>query len=155
MVDRQMLRTVIFLQHQHRRLERIFRLHQIALVGGKPRRALALLQGYRRLLHVHTQQEEQLFDAALGAGLPTRWPVRTYRAEHQKLFALIDSLCDKIVSLPDKKLPALCLVALIEREKTIKGVAEHHQAREEQDLYELLPQLYENPGAPIKGDRSR
>lgn len=130
--------TAARLRREHLQLERLFQRHQLALVTGSTRQAQRCLRRYRELLDAHTRIEDRLLETVCRLGLATRWPVAAYRAEHRKLSALLDRLCGEIEALPDGALPAPRLIELIEREKTLKGVAEHHQAREEQDLYTLL-----------------
>ena len=127
------------LEREHRVLERLLEAHQVALVSGNRPRAAHCLHRYRDLLASHLHVEEQFFEAADEGIRSTRWPVTTYRAEHRRLLALLDRLFIRFESLSRDPLDPLQLIALIEQEKVLKGVAEHHHQREEQDLYPALP----------------
>lgn len=127
------------LEREHRVLERLLEAHQVALVTGNRSRAAHYLHRYRDLLTSHLHVEEPFLAAADEGIRSTRWPVTTYRAEHRKLLALLDRLLIRFESLSRDSLDPLQLIALIEQEKVLKGVAEHHHQREEQDLYPALP----------------
>lgn len=145
------VRGVAHLEHQHRWLEDMFLRHQEALLVQAPHRARRLLRRYRRLLKAHTRREEWLFEAVVGASTATRWPVGTYRAEHRRLIELVDALCAEIEYLPDAPIPAPRLIELIERGSRIKRVAEHHQTREEQDLYPQARQMLRHASNSRRG----
>ncbi len=133
------------LKHQHRRLERLFARHQEALVAQAPRRAAGFLSRYRGLLAAHTAQEEQWLALLQTLDIRTRWPVRVYRAEHKRFTRQVAALEASIRALPDEAMAPARLIELIEREKTLKGLSQHHHACEEEDLYRTLHGVLDAP----------
>ena len=133
------------LKHQHRRLERLFARHQEALVAQTPRRAAGFLSRYRRLLAAHIAQEDQWLAVMQALDIKTRWPLRVYRAEHRRLTRQVAALEASIRALRDEPVAPARLIELIEREKSLKGLSEHHHAREEDDLYRQLPLVLNAP----------
>ncbi len=125
----------------HAGLEAVFAGHQEALLLGELAMAGELLDAYRALQRVHIGFEDgQLLRRARQGGFDLRWPVRLYDAEHRKIEGLLDKVTRRLAALPAGDEAALRreVLALLEAERVLKHVCEHHEAREEQDL---LPRL--------------
>jgi len=129
--------SVTDLERCHLAMDECFLLHQEALVAGRPRLALRLLVPFWRMLRLHIRQEEEVLLPAVGAAASDlRWPVRLYAGEHRKLETLLGGIAREL--WPRRRgMSRREVIELIEREKTFKHVTEHHNLREEQDLFPL------------------
>ncbi|MDE2150390.1 MAG: hemerythrin domain-containing protein [Gammaproteobacteria bacterium] len=126
--------NAVALAREHRRLERLMQRHQRALVDARFDWAAQRWRRYRERLAAHIEVEESWLAEAETQGWPLRWPVRVYRLEHRRILELAAAVAHELEAAPRAR-TADFRIALIEREKTLKGVLEHHHAREEQDLY--------------------
>lgn len=132
-----MSRTI---ERVHERLEAIFLAHQDALVRGDLEGAQKALARYRAGLEQHIQDEEtHLLPRYDAAAHPRRWQADVFVAEHRKLLELLGELEVALGPLnPASESWPRALVVVLEAEATLKGVAEHHHAREEQALFPTL-----------------
>jgi hypothetical protein len=108
----------------------------------------ALLGRYRDALVLHMQFEEQhLFPAYAELPEQGRWAASLYVQEHRKIQKLLEACSTGLEWLREQRLDASQMrrnvIALIDREKTLKGLLEHHEAREEESMLPLL-----DAGAP-------
>ncbi len=125
------------LRHCHTFMDECFLLHQEALIAARPRLALRLLVLFWRALRLHIEQEEQVLLPAVGAAAERlRWPPRLYHGEHRKLESLLRAIGRELWARRGG-MSRREVIELIEREKTFKHVTEHHNLREEQDLFPL------------------
>ena len=129
------------LTHEHRLLEQLLQRHQRALVDARIEQAAAHWQRYRQALAAHIDQEEAGLDQLDSDAL--RWPLRLYRAEHRRILELADRIADQLARAP-RRATAVFRIDMLEREKTLKGVLEHHHEREEQDLYLVWDRAIDN-----------
>jgi hypothetical protein len=129
------------LEESHKDLHLWFLLHQECLVANYESDALQALKNFQRILLFHLDFEEQRLlkhnnDA-------TRWPVSVYQKEHDKIKRQLDKLIVKTQSYLDfsgrKKRHAL--ISLIEDQLRFYHLLEHHEEREEQDLFLFLPEI--------------
>src|SRR5699024_187483 len=90
---------------------------------------------YRERLGAHIESEEAWLDRMDSATL--QWRVKVYKAEHRRLLLLADRIAARLAH-PPRRAKADYRIDMLERQKSLKGVLEHHHAREEQDLYVAL-----------------
>jgi hypothetical protein len=127
----------------HRSLDELFLLHQEALLLGKFDDAIQLLACFQDLHQLHMNFEDQELIPRLGE-LETagRWPASLYTDEHAKVQDLMGKTRNRLLSLRKGPLSDTDLrreiIALLDWEKTFKGLSEHHQEREEKGM---LPEL--------------
>lgn len=127
----------------HRQLDELFLYHQEALLEGRFAEALVLLDCYKSPHDLHKAlEDEQLLPRHAGLGDGVRWPTSLYGHEHDRIGRLLSKLEERLHGAAEQHLGGRArrraIIALLEQEKTLKGVVEHHQEREEQGL---LPEL--------------
>lgn len=120
------------LTREHRLLERLMQRHQRALIDARFDRAIDHWRHYRLRLASHIAPEEAWLDRVDASSL--RWRIKVYRAEHRRILLLADKITARL-SHPARRESADYRITLLECEKTLKGVLEHHHKREEEDLY--------------------
>lgn len=127
----------------HRDMEQLFAFHQEALVCGDFGLAARYLALYRSALRLHIQQEDALVlprYRAFEARYP--WPARVYDGEHRKLERHLGRCVTRFATLC--RAPSLGgVIDLLDAEKSLKHLSEHHHQREEESLF---PALHENLG---------
>lgn len=126
------------LHRYHAELEELLLCHQEALLladWGLARRYLAL---YGSGLRLHIRQEDELLLPRYREheqGQP--WPARVYEGEHRKLERQLQ-LCRRafaaLLQAPSRR----GVIGLIEQQKSLKHLAEHHHQREEESLFPVL-----------------
>jgi len=141
MSDKSKLKQVIAERHQE--LDDLFLLHQEAVLLGRLNDAIQLLSCFEELHHMHMSfEDEKLIPKLAGLGSRTRWPASLYADEHTKVQDLIRKTEENLLSLSKVQLPnkelRRALIAFLDKEKTFKGLCEHHQEREEAGM---LPEL--------------
>ena len=131
------------LQHQfercHAQLDELFLQHQEALLQQNLDEALFLLEIYWSCHCMHSDFEDtELFPKYRDLLNPGRWDATLYIKEHQKINDLYATLNASIIALMGSELQGSALrrgiIQLFDREKSFKGLCEHHQEREEQSL---------------------
>lgn len=153
MPDNSQLTEVIARCHQE--LDELFLLHQEAVLLGRFDDAIQLLICFKELHHLHMVfEDEQLIPKLFELGDRGRWPASLYTSEHAKIQELLLKTENNLLSLSKKPLSEKALrreiIDLIDRQKTFKGVCEHHQEREEAGiLRELGKESDENWRASI------
>jgi hypothetical protein len=129
--------------HCHQELDEFFLLHQEAVLLGQFDDAIQLLNCFKELHHLHMGfEDEKLIPKLTRLGNPGRWPASLYTDEHTKVQELLGKTEANLLSLrkgqrPDKDLRRE-IIAFLDKEKTFKGLCEHHQEREEAGM---LPEL--------------
>lgn len=127
----------------HRELDELFLLHQEAVLLGRFDEAIKLLNCFKELHHLHMGfEDEKLIPKLDELGNRGRWPASLYTDEHAKVRELMEKTEDNLLSLSKGKLSNKDLrreiIAFLDKEKTFKGLCEHHQEREEAGM---LPEL--------------
>lgn len=123
----------------HLQLNELFLLHQEALLANHLDAASQLLDLYWATHAVHMHFEDDvLIPEYARLEKPGRWDATLYSREHQKIEDLygrirlhLDLLLEK---QPQDSVLRRQIIALLDLEKTYKGLCEHHQEREEQSL---------------------
>ena len=131
------------IHQQHLDLQELFLQHQEALLLGEFEQAKVCLEGYRQCLQAHMQLEEQhVFPAFTTIERKSRWDVSVYEQEHEKINSLYETLVTDLTWLMQQQLNASQkkrnIIALLDHEKTFKGLTEHHEEREEDALLQEL-----------------
>ena len=127
----------------HQGLDELFLLHQEAVLLGRFDDAIQLLNCFKELHHLHMGfEDEKLIPGLYGLGDRGRWPASLYRDEHAKVQDLMVKTENNLLSLSKSQLSGKDLrrvvIAFLDRERTFKGLLEHHQEREEAGI---LPEL--------------
>ena len=127
----------------HQGLDEFFLLHQESVLLQSFDEAIQLLNCFKELHHLHMAFEDEKLIPKLGAlGDLGRWTASLYSDEHGKVQALMKKTEDDLLSLSKGDLSGRALrrevIAFLDKEKTFKGLREHHQEREEAGI---LPEL--------------
>ena len=134
------------LADEHEMLAQLFARHQAALIARAWARAARLLDSHRKRLAQHIELEERyLLPYCPQDKLPNQWPARVYSAEHQRIQELASKLSARFAKLRRRGVTSAALIALLDEEKTLKHILEHHHAREEMALFSTLPQMLSKP----------
>ena len=125
---------------QHAQLAQMFAYHQEALLDRDWSAAAKLLGSYRERLYRHMEIEERfVLDAApVPAATPERWTMQVYRAEHRRITLYLEKLDEWLTRAQADGAPAGMLIGLLDRERTLKHLLEHHHHREEMALFTEL-----------------
>ena len=138
---------VEIIHQQHIELSELFARHQEALLQGQFDEASEWLEYYLASLNVHMQIEERyLFPEFANIEHNSKWDVSLYEKEHQKLNQLNQTIKDDLQWLSEQELSPSQqrrnIIALLDKEKTVKGLSEHHEAREEEAMLKELDDAY-------------
>lgn len=115
----------------HREIDDTLLLHQEALLladHALASEAFALVQAQ---LRAHIEVEDRLL-LPLAPQVRERFAPGVYAAEHGKILALLDATAGRLAALDvaDRR----AVIALLDQERVLKNVVEHHETREEQGL---------------------
>jgi len=133
---------------EHAVLRAIFQQHQEALVGLLFVHALADLEEFARRLHRHIRIEELTLLPAYAAlaDLPRTGAPEFFIQEHRKIEEGLDDILNGMRSISPGPGSSRAVVALMDKETRFKSLLEHHEVREEQDLFPRLTAAV-SPGA--------
>ena len=131
------------LEENHKDIHQWFLMHQECLLLGHGHYAQASLEAFTELLTAHMAFENSHL---LASGAETefgrmRWAASVYLHEHEKilqLVAAVERLFSRWHAEERSRSRRLLLLELLERQLTLRHVIEHHEQREEQDLFELI-----------------
>ena len=142
---------VKIIHQQHLDLRELFARHQDALLQGQFDQAIIKLDHFAACLKVHMQLEENyLFPEFAKIERSTKWDVSLYEKEHEKINHLYQTISTDLDWLSEQQLDESQqrrnIIALLDKEKTFKGLNEHHEDREEDALLKEL-------GAKLGGRR--
>jgi len=135
------LKDVITLCHQE--LGQLFFAHQEAVLVGDLPRAIETLQQFTKVHDLHKSFEDKyLLPRLAELDDPGDWPASLYNHEHNKIGDLLTRLEEHLTKLSRQELAGTELHAelidLLDREKSFKGLCEHHQEREEKGMLPAL-----------------
>ena len=124
----------------HRQLDEMFLLHQELVLETKLSSSIKVLESYWRCHACHMGFEDKVlipqYDELEKAG---RWNATLYHQEHQKIIEIFEKIEMDLRRLCSQKLDKRQLnrniIVLLERQKTFKGLCEHHQEREEASMF--------------------
>ncbi|HET7650471.1 MAG TPA: hemerythrin domain-containing protein [Gammaproteobacteria bacterium] len=128
---------------EHDALARLYGRHQEALVTRYWQQAASLLEEYSTRLSRHIEIEQRLLLPHCDAvSASIRWQARVYRAEHERIAQLLARNIQHLAQTRQRGMTPAGLIALLDEERMLKHVLEHHHEREEQGLFaELRLQL--------------
>ncbi|MGH8402528.1 MAG: hemerythrin domain-containing protein [Gammaproteobacteria bacterium] len=130
---------VTVLSDEHMALSQMFARHQEALVMRSWARAARLLDHYRkRLQHRILLEERYLLPYCVDEKLPGQWQV--YISEHRRLENTLNNAHIRLTAARRRGITAVALIALLDEEKTLKHILEHHLQREEAAFSTILRQ---------------
>jgi hypothetical protein len=122
--------------------------HQEALLQGHFDDAVTVLIHYDVCHQAHAQLEEDyLFPEFAKIERQSKWDVSLYEKEHEKIASLFGNISDDLNWLRDQQLSDSQLhrniITLLDKEKTFKGLTEHHEVREEDAMLKELDEQLE------------
>ena len=144
------------IQKQHNELREIFALHQEALIQANLENAMTWLEHFDVCQKAHMQLEERyLFPEFEKIERTTKWDVSLYQKEHDKINHLYDNIAQDLKWLSEQKLDESQLrrniIALLDKEKSLKGLNEHHEEREEEAMLKELDAYMDVGGSAESG----
>ena len=134
---------VDMIHKQHLELRDIFMQHQEALLQGHFDDAIKCLTHYDVCHQAHARLEEcYLFPEFVKIERESQWDVSLYEKEHQRIVSLFGNVSKHLNWLSEQPLSDSQLrrhiIALLDKEKTFKGLTEHHEGREEKAMMKEL-----------------
>ena len=128
------------LLEQHLAFGGLFARHQEALLDRRLEDGTRLLEEYSEHLRAHIAVEEQALLPKCGGNGSSRWPPEVYRAEHRRIEQLLEKARARLRREARQGITAAALIALLDEERTLKRLVEHHHEREETALFaEVFP----------------
>jgi uncharacterized protein YaaR (DUF327 family) len=155
---------VEIIHQQHLELQELFARHQEVLLQGQLDVAEEWLEHFATCLKVHIEIEEgYLFPEFAKIERTTRWDVSLYEKEHEKIKTLLQKVIDDLNWLSEQELTESQMrrniIALLDKEKSLKGLIEHHGDREEEAMLKELDNAYTDVGDRVESgtetERSR
>lgn len=127
--------AVGLLLRQHTVLSDLFARHQEALVDRRWAEAVRLLEEYEESLLSHIRFEERNLLPRCDAMGGVQWPGAVYKAEHRRIEQLLHRAADRLTRARGSEISPAVLVSLLDEERTLKRLVEHHHEREEKALF--------------------
>lgn len=149
---------VEIIKKQHLDIREIFARHQEALLEGQLYDASNWLEQFFVCQKAHMQIEENyLFPEFAKIERKSKWDYSLYEKEHDKISKLSDNISADLSWLSEQELnesqKRRNIISLLDKEKTLKGLNEHHEEREEEAmLKELDDQLEKRKLKELKLD---
>jgi hemerythrin HHE cation binding domain-containing protein len=139
---------VEIISQQHLELRELFMRHQEALLQGDFKEAKEYLNTFKIFLSAHMKIEENyLFPKFAKIERASKWDVSLYEKEHDKINLLYNNIEEDLEWLSEQDLTdsqmRRNIIALLDKEKTLKGLNEHHEEREEEALLKELDEQLE------------
>jgi hemerythrin-like domain-containing protein len=119
----------------HLALSDLFARHQEALVERRWTEAARLLDEYGQSLLRHIDFEERNLLPRCDAVGSARWSSAVYRAEHRRIEQLLCKATDRLRHARESEITPAVLISLLDEERTLKHLIEHHHEREEKALF--------------------
>jgi len=134
---------VNIIHRQHLDLRELFLQHQELLLQGQFDEAITCLNHYDMCHQAHARLEERyLFPEFAKIERQSRWDVDLYEKEHEKIASLSETISNDLYWLSEQQLTGSQLrrniIALLDKEKTFKGLTDHHEEREEEAMLKEL-----------------
>ena len=134
---------VKIIHRQHLDLRELFMQQQEFLLQGQLDEALTCLNSFNLCHQAHARLEERyLFPEFAKIERQSRWDVDLYEKEHEKIASLSETISNDLYWLSEQQLTKSQLrrniIALLDKEKTFKGLTEHHEEREEEAMLKEL-----------------
>lgn len=133
---------------QHLDLRALFMQHQEELLQGNFDEAITQLTNFDICHQAHAKLEERyLFPEFSKIEHESKWDVSLYEKEHKKIATLFENINEDVNWLSGQSLSESHkrrnIIALLDKEKTFKGLTEHHEEREEDALLKELDEQLE------------
>jgi len=127
----------------HQQLGQLFFVHQEAVLLAELPRAIETLRQFTEAHDLHKNfEDEHLLTRLAELDDPGDWPASLYGHEHNKINDLLMQLNEDLSQLNAQELTGTALraelIELLDREKSFKGLCEHHQEREEAGMLPAL-----------------
>lgn len=114
-------------------------LHQECLLLGLDAQSLQSFTAFSDILtlHINFENEHLLYQAAAVNGDTLRFGLLVYQKEHDKILQLLDKLHTDVQDYLNAtgRVKRLLLLDLLEKHFRLAGVLDHHEQREESDLF--------------------
>ncbi|GAA3911964.1 hemerythrin domain-containing protein [Litoribacillus peritrichatus] len=131
---------------QHQYLGDAFLLHQEALLVQKPQLALTIFNAYQQYQVAHLTFENEHLLPELEKIEDIRWPHTLYEHEHNKVEKMLAKSASELEEgaliikegAPSNTAYRRWVIELLDRQKQLKNVLEHHEQREEQGMLNEL-----------------
>jgi hypothetical protein len=125
------------LMDEHQRLERLLLRHQVGLVEGRMVAARTGWNEFRQVILGHIRAEEAVVLPEYEARVtPQRGgDADIFRREHHRLQRFVDEVSAWLDAWDGLPWPATEVIHLVERQRTLKEILEHHDQREAEHLY--------------------
>lgn len=139
---------VNIINKQHLELRELFARHQEMLLIGQFEEARVWLDHYMVCQKAHIQIENNyLLPEFTKIERKTQWDSSVYEKEHDKIIKLYENVSDDLNWLTEQELSESDrrrnIIALLDKEKTLKGLNEHHEDREEEAMLKELDEQLE------------
>lgn len=132
------------LEESHKDLHQWFLLHQECLLLQRDDEALQAFSAFSVFLREHLNFENTwLLPAMQVMQVELRWPLTVYEKEHEKLLHKLERQNNALAQYLEMqgRRRRLALLSLLDLEQSLYHVMEHHEQREEKDLFNHLQQL--------------
>jgi len=139
---------VDIIHSQHLDLRELFLQHQEKLLQGQLNEALSCLDRYNLCHQTHAQLEERyLFPEFAKIKKQSKWDVSLYEKEHGKITSLLETIVKDLHWLNKQQFSdsqlSRNIIVLLDKEKTFKGLTQHHEEREEDAMLKDLDEQLE------------
>jgi len=140
---------VEIIKQQHLELRELFMRHQEMLLQMQFEDAKIWLEHFYVCQKAHMKIEESyIFPEFAKIERTSKWDVSLYEKEHDKINQLYENIANDLNWLSEQKLDQSQkrrnIIALLDKEKTLKGLNEHHEEREEEAMLKELDDVYMN-----------
>ncbi len=147
---------VEIIKQQHLELRELFMRHQEMLLQMQFEDAKIWLEHFYVCQKAHMKIEESyLFPEFAKIERTSKWDVSLYEKEHDKINQLYENIVNDLNWLSEQKLDQSQkrrnIIALLDKEKTLKGLNEHHEEREEEAMLKELDDAYMDVGGTTPG----
>tara|TARA_R110000782_G_scaffold129164_7_gene220760 strand:- start:4196 stop:4690 length:495 start_codon:yes stop_codon:yes gene_type:complete len=134
---------VEIIHNQHLDLRELFAQHQEVLLQGELEVAMTSLNDFNLCHESHAKLEERyIFPLFETIKHQSKWDVSLYVKEHEKISHLFRRIIEDLGLLSEQSLSSSQLrrniITILDKEKTLKGLIEHHESREEDAMLKEL-----------------
>ena len=125
---------------EHREMDELFLQHQEALLEQDWAKAQARYAAFHTLLLSHIALEDSVLVPLHQQLTKPQWRTLVYTAEHDKVREIAQIMADRIAAPKpeDKQQRLRWIIKLLDDERSLKNLLEHHNEREEKGM---LPEL--------------
>ena len=134
----------VLLEESHKDLHQWFLMHQECLLIHREKECMLAWQAFAEFLAQHLAFENATVIPGVQAmGVTLRWDFVVYTKEHEKLQAMVVDMQEMLddYNRMQGRTKRLGLLSLLDRQQSLYHVMEHHEEREEKDLFTHLEAL--------------